>query len=353
MRRCERDAPDAAQPTSSQGSFGLFALVMATAIASIATDSEAAAASFLLLWLAAGAFALLATGTAFQMIVGRDAMMARLGRPRTAFESLTIVAAAGVLSARFGIDGHPWVAGVLAAVTALSWLGLVALVATTLVTNRRHLRAELSGNWLLVVVATQSVAAVAAATARSWDDPVLSVVGLAAWVAGVTLYAVLLLPVSRRLRWLAARRRFTPDYWIAMGALAISTLAAAALLQAPGTPLRSVLRIGGLAAWMGACMWIPVLAAVDARAIGGDRRRLPGSARWSMVFPLGMFSASAQAYAGAGPVAIPMPIGEWAMWVALAAWALVAIGTSRRAVAGCVRRPAQPKIPRNGVGFPS
>jgi tellurite resistance protein TehA-like permease len=209
---------------------------------------------------------------------------------------------------------------------------LVVLVAMTLIANRRHLRPELSGNWLLVVVATQSLAGVTAMTARSWDDPALSVVGLAAWMAGVTLYAVLLLPISRRLRRLAARRRFTPDYWIAMGALAISTLAAAALLQAPGTPLRPLLRSGGLVAWAGACLWIPVLAVADARMIVGDRAGLPSAARWSMVFPLGMFAASAQAYGRADAAPTLTLIGGWAAWVAVAAWAIVAIGTARSAI---------------------
>jgi tellurite resistance protein TehA-like permease len=333
MRRSEPDAiTRAARPPSAQGSLGGFALVMATAIASIATEGAGAGASTLLLWLAAGAFAGLATGTVMRMIVGRAEVMARLRRPRTAFDSLTIVAAAGVLSARFGLDGRPAAASALAAVTALSWLVLVVLVAMTLIANRRHLRPELSGNWLLVVVATQSLAGVTAMTARSWDDPALSVVGLAAWMAGVTLYAVLLLPISRRLRRLAARRRFTPDYWIAMGALAISTLAAAALLQAPGTPLRPLLRSGGLVAWAGACLWIPVLAVADARMIVGDRAGLPSAARWSMVFPLGMFAASAQAYGRADAAPTLTLIGGWAAWVAVAAWAIVAIGTARSAI---------------------
>lgn len=340
MRRRGRDPGRCAQ-----GSLAAFAFVMATAIVSVATESHAATASFLLLWFATGAFVVLAARVVVEVITCRDRLIAELRQPCTAFDSLTIVAAAGVLSTRFSADRRPSEVGVLAAVTAVTWLALAALVSSALIANRRGLYGQLSGNWLLAVVATQSVAAAAASIARSWNDHVLSTIGLAAWIVGVTLYGILLAPLSLRLRSLAAQRRFTPDYWIAMGALAITTLAAAALLRAPDMPVRSLIRIGGLATWVGAGMWIPVLVVADGRALTSSRFRPPSQARWSMVFPLGMLSASAQAYGRVEAAPLVTHIGDWAMWGALAAWAMVAIGTSLNAAAGCNRPLDQPKMP--------
>lgn len=137
-------------------------------------------------------------------------------------------------------------------------------------------------------------------------------------------YATLIVPVAGALRGLACKRRFTADYWIVMGALAISTLAAATLLQAPGAPLRWLLRSGGIATWIAACMWIPLLVAADLRAVARHRHWLATSARWSMVFPIGMFSTSAQVYGRVEATSSIVRVGDWAMWVALAAWTIVA-----------------------------
>jgi tellurite resistance protein TehA-like permease len=330
-------APSACSIVPERGVLGAFAVVMATAIASVAIESDAVEASSLLAGLAVGAFALLALRALVRMRVGRDRIMDELHRPRTMFDSFTIVASTGVLSARFSLDGYKSLADVFAGLTAATWLILGVLVSATLVATRGRVRDDLSGNWLLAVVATQSLAAVAATTAHSADKPPLSVVAFAAWILGLTLYTILLWPLIRRLRLAAAQRRFTPDYWIAMGALAISTLAAAAVLQAPGAPLRAILRIGGLATWLGACLWIPVLIVADAKTIISRTPGLPDMARWSMVFPLGMFSAATQAYNRADAAPALTLIGRWTAWIAVAAWAVVAIGTGRHAIAVATR----------------
>ena len=128
-----------------------------------------------------------------------------------------------------------------------------------------------------------------------------------------------------------------------MGALAITTLAAAALLRLrhAGAITDSYWRPGNLG---GRRNVIPVLVVADGRALTSSRFRPPSQARWSMVFPLGMLSASASLRAvEAAPLVTH--IGDWAMWGALAAWAMVAIGTSLNAAAGCNRPLDQPKMP--------
>ena len=76
MRRRGRDPGRCAQ-----GSLAAFAFVMATAIVSVATESHAATASFLLLWFATGAFVVLAARVVVEVITCRDRLIAELANP--------------------------------------------------------------------------------------------------------------------------------------------------------------------------------------------------------------------------------------------------------------------------------
>jgi tellurite resistance protein TehA-like permease len=303
---------------------------MATAITSLALQGHAGLVSAALLWLAASAFAVLSVRVAAGVLAGGERLAAELHDPATAFGSLCVVAAAGALSTRAHTNGNAWLADALAVVAGASCLVLMAVVAGTVARRRHRVGSAMSGTWLLAVVASQTLAIVCATAARTAGLPSLAVAGAAAWLTGIALYLVLAAPLAARLRRLAARRRFSPDYWILMGALAISALAATVLVHAPGTPLRGGLRAGGVVAWIGACAWIPLLAVADLRAAGqGDRDPLSARARWSMVFPLAMFSASAQAYAHVEHTSALARIGTAAAWVALVAWCLVAALVAR------------------------
>jgi tellurite resistance protein TehA-like permease len=128
-----------------------------------------------------------------------------------------------------------------------------------------------------------------------------------------------------------------------MGVLAISALAAASLLEMRGVPLREGVRILGIVAWAGACLWIPFLARIDIACSLGRRPGPPGSLRWSMVFPFGMFAAASQALGTAAGHPLIHRVGLDAAWVALIAWAAVAAGIGGGAVAGLVG-PATSRI---------
>ena len=90
----------------------------------------------------------------------------------------------------------------------------------------------------------------------------------------------------------------TPPYWINMGALAISTLACATIYMdrqaAPAIAAMGPFLAGTTVLfWAGATWWIPVLV-----VIGVWRhvlQRVPvryDPQYWSLVFPLGMFTAA-------------------------------------------------------------
>jgi len=147
-----------------------------------------------------------------------------------------------------------------------------------------------------------------------FDLEPLTLLSEALWAAGLATYAVLVPGIARRL----LRDRFVPDDWIAMGALAIATLAAAELAQ----------RDAAVGLWAAATAWLPVLLVLELRrgTRGYELRR------WATVFPLGMYAVATYE---AGAVDRLTPLGEVAgvaFWVAVCAWALAAVGLLRQAV---------------------
>ena len=307
---------------------GVFAAVMATGIVSRASHADAPVISTALLWLAAAGLVVLAV-----LAVARP-------RPRGSraawWDAVTFVAAAGAVAAGYAARGPHGVADALDAAAIAVWLVAIARPAPwTRAGGRRHGH-EASGRRLLVVVATQSVVISAVALDGSGGSSLLAGALVAVWVAGLLLTLPIDGPVARGLLLRAQRGRFRADDWILMGVLAISALAAASLLGMHGVPLRRGVRILGIVAWAGACLWIPFLARIDIACSLGRRPGPPGSLRWSMVFPFGMFAAASQAIGTAAGHPLIHRVGLDAAWVALIAWAAVAAGIGGGAVAGLV-----------------
>lgn len=260
--------------------------------------------------------------------LGAIALVITLKRRWEPLDALTLTAASGVLAVRFVLWGDRAAGAGFAILAAAAFgysAGLVALCA-----RGRGSRGEASGAWLLTVVAMQSIAVcIATVTPARWH-PYPAAAGEAVWTIGIAVYLILIPAVGGRMLVTAAPRRFRPDSWIQMGALAISSVAAGALLRTPAPPLAPVLRAGCLATWIAACGWVPVLMVLDIRGAG---RRLwaASGARWAMVFPLAMLSIATQTAGRVAARPAMVTTGETIAWVALAAWALVAAGVLRSA----------------------
>ncbi|HEY2868331.1 MAG TPA: hypothetical protein VGJ11_02420 [Gaiellales bacterium] len=304
---------------------GVFAAVMATAIVSRASHADAPAISTVLLWLATAALVVLA------------ALAAARPRPRGSraawWDAVTFVAAAGAVAPGYAARGHRGLADALDVAAIAVWLLAIARPAPWTRSGGRRRGDEASGRRLLVVVATQSAVISAAALDRSGASSLLAGAAVAAWVAALGLSVPIAGPVARGLLLRAQRGRFRADDWILMGVLAISALAAAALLGMHDVPVRGGVRILGIVAWAGACLWIPFLARIDIACSLRRRPGPPGSLRWSMVFPLGMFAVASQALGTAAGHPLIHRMGLDAAWVAQVAWAAVAAGIGGGAAA--------------------
>jgi tellurite resistance protein TehA-like permease len=321
-----------------------FAFVMATGIVAVAAHLQAqdAAAQLFGVVSAVGWLVLLGLNGARVALHGRQ-VLEDLADHARAPGFFTAVAATAVLGSECAIFelGVPWVQA-LGALAAALWLVLTYAVFTAL-TVRRHkptLQRGINGTWLLAVVATQSMAVLAAVLAARMPQPArlqLNFVALSLWLLGGTVYVWLISLIFYRYTFLPFEPAdLGPAYWINMGAMAISTLAGSLLvLAAPQAPLLQsmlpFLKGFSVLYWATGSWWIPLLVALAVwRYV---LRRFPvrfDAGYWGAVFPLGMYSVATHELATALQLGFLLPLATVFFWLALAAWAVVFTGQALR-----------------------
>jgi hypothetical protein len=245
-------------------------------------------------------------------------------RRRASPESFAAVAATAVLGTRAALTGLHVLPDVVLALTAVGWLAMWVGLRST-----RDLGTA-SGTRLLLVVSTQSLVVLASFAARQ-----LAPVAVIVFTFGLVLYPLVVAHIP-----LAELRDSEGDVWILMGALAISTLAAARMsLLVAHAPMRVV----AVVLWACATAAFPVLVAAELR---WPRTRFHVK-RWSTVFPLAMYAAATVAVAHATGVR-ELGAARVAFWAAVAVAALSAAGAVRHrpstAAAGRTGCSAAPRV---------
>jgi tellurite resistance protein TehA-like permease len=321
---------------------GYFALVMATGILSVGMHLEEVMLSDALLGVCAAAFVVLAVLTAWRFLAYPAAVVEDFTDPRRGFGFFTFVAGTNVLGVRLGLGGWHAATAALLVLAGLAWLVLGYVVAWTAVLGRqvRRVVASANGSWFFWVVASQSVAVAAATT-----EPVyaslrreLAVLAVVSWSVGVFLYAAAGVFVALRLMlYEFGPEDLTPPYWVSMGALAITVLAGARIVEMADAPMVRVTRdlIAGVAVvfWAFATWLIPVLVAAGWwRHV---RRRVPmryDATLWSLVFPLGMYAVAGIYLGRADDLPVVEGIGRGGLWVAFVVWLVVFLAMGRHVV---------------------
>lgn len=316
---------------------GSFSLVMATGILSIGTELVGLAGLSAALFGATVAFylgLLVLLATRIALFPGR--VLADLSNPALMFTAFCFVAASGVLGERAAMVGEWRPAVWLWAVTSLSWLFLIYYLFGSLVfRNDRPLHEVVDGGWLLAVVGTQSVAILTLATFG--HDPIAPdlalLISFCTWTLGVVMYALIIGFIFLRLIFNRTRpQEISTPYWINMGAVAISTVAAASLL-ANVTPLSflsraaDVVYAGVLALWAWGTWWIPLLIVMGVwKHVIHHERLHYEPAVWSIVFPLGMYSVATLRVEQLTGLQALLALAHDFLWLALLAWAGALIG---------------------------
>lgn len=315
---------------------GYFALVMASGIVSVGLVQEGfLIASRTLLMIAIAAHLAFIVLTGWRLLRHRTELVADLRDPRRAFGFFTFVAGTNVIGVRLSGADRADIALVLLLVAACVGVLLGYLIPWLAVLGReeRPVIATANGTWFVWVVASQSVAVLAAALEPIYPTwrAALAMVAVLAWSVGVILYAATAVFVSLRLMLYPLRPiDLDPPYWVAMGAVAVTVVAGARIVEMDSTPMVDATRglIAGLSVvfWCFATWLIPVLVAA-----GVWRhliRRIPlryESTLWSVVFPLGMYAVAGIYLGRADQLPIVEAIGQTWLWVGVLAWLLTAV----------------------------
>lgn len=250
---------------------------------------------------------------------------------------LTLVAGNNVLGSQVAlITGRMdialilWIAGFVLWILLLYTFFLVNIMKEP----KPTLPQSISGAWLLIVVATESVAVLGAIIANSsalhW---LIAFISLCTYMIGGMFYFVLIgLILYRWLFFSMKAETLTPPYWINMGAVAIITLAGSRLVmyaRAHETLLvwGSFIQAFTLFFWAFASWWIPLLFLMFAYRHFIARVPLQYDPQyWSMVFPLGMYGVCTFTYAAITGFSFLKPISALFVILALGTWVIVLIG---------------------------
>jgi tellurite resistance protein TehA-like permease len=317
---------------------GYFALVMATGIVSITAhlhglDRLATA----LFWLNLAFYAGLWVLTLLRFLNFREQLVDDLTHHARGPAFLTKVAATCVLGSQFagltpwlGVAKGLWFFGV-ALWVVLSYAFFTAIIVRE---HKPPLETGIHGGWLLIVVSTESLCVLGATLGSTSDAGAgMLLVALLAHLLGAMLYIVLItLILYRWMFFTLTAEQMMPPYWINMGALAITTLAGTRLLLAQSKwpllrDLAPFLTGSTLLFWAAGSWWIPLLLLVGAwRHLW---RRVPFSYEpqyWSLVFPLGMYSAATWMLGQVVGIAWLHSISAVFLVLALAVWAVTLMG---------------------------
>ena len=317
---------------------GYFAMVMATGIVSIGAQRvgfhQLALALFYLnnvLYAVLWSLLLVRIGRFPRRI------LADLGDINRAPGFLTMVAGTAILGNQYVRLGETkGVAPALFFAAAALWLLILYGLLSRMAFGRegRPFEKRVAGSWLLLTVSTQSLAVLAVLAVDQLPLPTATslLLALVMFLLGGFLYLMVILMIFRYFMiGPVTPESFSPDFWITMGACAITTLAGSLIVQNVHldpvlTRLAPFLEGFTLFFWTTGSFWVPLLL------VGGVWRhlvrRFPLAYEpryWSLVFPLGMYAASTLELAKA--TALPLTgLAHGFFYAGLTAWTLTFLG---------------------------
>ena len=319
-----------------------FAMVMSTGIVSIACHLLGfwfLAVS--LFWLNLALYLILWLLTLWRLVFYPRQMFADLTSHTRGFEFFTMIAGTCILGNQFyllleayGLAAGLWLLGI-----AL-WLLLIYGVFTTLIVkaDKPSLAEGINGAWLVATVSTQAVAVLGALLASRFPGHREEIIffALCMFLLGGMFYLVIIVMISYRFLFFKLEpQAFDPSFWINAGAMSISTLAGASILE-NGQGVWLVESTGPFLLgcttifWAGATWWLPLLVILGIwRHVIRGVKLSYAPAYWSLVFPLGMYTVCTIRLFEVSQVDFLLKISRYFIYFALTAWFLTFVGLLR------------------------
>lgn len=315
-----------------------FALVMATGIVSIAAHlynyTLLAKALFYINILA---YAIICILFIARFLFYKKEFLSDFMEDRKNMGFLSFVAASCILGSQFVLIANNYHVGIYFFVIGLSsWIVLTYLLFAILIEKRNKPSIKaISGTWLLLVVATQTVSILGAQLEGylPFSHGEVLFFSLILFLCGCMFYIIVITLIIYRLLFFNLNAEdLGPPYWINMGADAITVLAGSTLMLSAEkwqflTDLLPFLKGFTLLFWAIGTWWIPLIL-----ILGIWRhiiKKVPikyNSQYWGLVFPLGMYTVCTVNLSKAIELPFLRDISSVFVFFAIGAWAIVFIG---------------------------